>query len=550
MDSEQISKLLGEFDDRLSVIERTLGISKSIVRPPEPPQPEPASPLPPIQGHSAITAPLPQREGSLLGAAGILFFILATAFFIGLAIESGWLTPVRQLAGVGCFGAALIGAGYRLRESDARYASYLPGGGLVVLFMAGYAGHLYYGLYNQDSATILLALTTFLGLSLFRVFKQDFFLVVSIVGTYGVPMLIGVRGVGYLSGILYFTAWDVLFCACAILLGRRQLIVLTAYLALAAYMVQAGMAQVGNSIQLAFQTFQFLLLGSAVLAYSIIRGRALSSVEAWSLFPVLLLFYGLQYAMLGALYPARAPVGGLLSAAVVVGAYHVVRFGLGRATLASAPMVATFTAIALLHVLYLELLPKGFGAWFAFAAAALLAVLSKGPLPYARFWPVYFLIFGVVALEYVQSAFNFDALSTQVVVLQNTGFAILVVGAYLRERNWNGLLLALGLAQALIACARFSSVLAGPVVEPYLTSGLWALLALGLLLFGRMLDDGLLTKSSSWIFATVAVKVLVLDLAQSNSIVRVGALVVIGAVLYLAGMVTRKRRSDSFPGEH
>jgi uncharacterized membrane protein len=442
----------------------------------------------------------------------------------------------------------LIGAGYHLRERDARYASYLPGAGLVVLYMAGYAGHLYYGLYSQDSATILVIVTTFLGLGLFRVFQQDFFLVASIVGTYGVPILIDVQRGSYLSGFVYFTAWDLFFCACAIVLGRRQLIVLVAYLAIFAYLAHAGRAHVSVSVQLLFQTFQFLLVSCAILAYSLLHRKALSGTEAWSLFPVLLLFYGLQYVLCGEIFPGRAPLFALICAGVVVGAYHIARASLGRATLASAPMVATFAAFVLIHVIYLEILPKGMGAWFAFAAMAVLALLSRATLPYSRFWPVYFLVFGMGILQYIQAAFNFESLPSSVVVLHNLGFAILVFGAYIRTSNHNGLLLALGLAQGLIACARISDVLSGPVGSPYLTSGLWAVLALALLVSGRIRNDSLFTKASSWIFAAVALKVLIVDLAQSNSVARVAALLVIGALLYVAGILTRKKHSDSPPG--
>ena len=66
--------------------------------------------------------------------------VLAAVYLIRLAIDSGMLTPGRQvtLAILGAF--ALIGLGLGLRRGNREYASLLPAGGIVILFASIYGG--------------------------------------------------------------------------------------------------------------------------------------------------------------------------------------------------------------------------------------------------------------------------------------------------------------------------------------------------------------------------------------------------------------------------
>jgi uncharacterized membrane protein len=78
-----------------------------------------------------------------LGWGGAVAFALAASYLIRLAIDTGWLTPVRQVAFAAIAGLVLIGTGFALRNFDRQYAGLLPAGGIAILFLSIYGGHLY-----------------------------------------------------------------------------------------------------------------------------------------------------------------------------------------------------------------------------------------------------------------------------------------------------------------------------------------------------------------------------------------------------------------------
>ena len=94
----------------------------------------------------------PSSITSILGWVGSTALVLAAAYLIRLAIDTGWLTPLRQIVFAVLGGAVLIGTGFTLRSADRRYAGLLPAGGIVILFLSVYGAHLRYGLIGPESA--------------------------------------------------------------------------------------------------------------------------------------------------------------------------------------------------------------------------------------------------------------------------------------------------------------------------------------------------------------------------------------------------------------
>ena len=106
----------GEIEKRLAAIEARLGRVESLL--PKASAPPPAQPP---QGDTAKAAPAkpegedrPSLVTSILGWGGAVALVLAAAYLIRLAVESGWLTPVRQVTFAAIFGFVMIGAGFLL----------------------------------------------------------------------------------------------------------------------------------------------------------------------------------------------------------------------------------------------------------------------------------------------------------------------------------------------------------------------------------------------------------------------------------------------------
>ncbi|MEZ4755021.1 MAG: DUF2339 domain-containing protein [Bdellovibrionota bacterium] len=236
MENEQLSRELQELKNRLTRIEEKLGVgTENLVSSEDRTKSKPPEQEFPLLIKKAKSQSAPKRDSNLLGAVGVFFFILAASFFIKLAIDSGWLTPLRQFTGAVIFGCSLIALGFKLKKRDLEYSALLPGAGVVVLFMSAYAGHLYYQLYSSSIAIFLAAAISLLSLYLFTFFAYELFLVVAIVGTYLVPLLISDVSASLAGICLYFLFWAVLYCLCAIYLKRRLLISVASYFAIVVF---------------------------------------------------------------------------------------------------------------------------------------------------------------------------------------------------------------------------------------------------------------------------------------------------------------------------
>ena len=265
---------LRRIEDRLTAIEQRLAF-------PQLPQ---ATPLPPPAA-TPLAAPTPPqptaarpetRTGigisatTVLGWGGVAALVLATAYLIRLAIDSGWLTPVRQVGIAGVFGVGLIATGLLLRDSLRRYGSLLPAGGIAVLFLTVYGAHLYHKLIGPIPATVGVIVICLGALALREHYKTELYTFFAVVGSLTGPYFLHALAARPLDLMIYFAAWDLLFCAYAIRAGWRSVYLVSAYLAFVGFDATWRMAEYSDWMWAAgFQAFQLALYSAATIAYSI-----------------------------------------------------------------------------------------------------------------------------------------------------------------------------------------------------------------------------------------------------------------------------------------
>ncbi len=121
------------------------------------PVPHPAAPPPPPP--SPPKPPLLSTEAALKWA-GILLVVLAAVFFVGTVISRGWIGPELQLAGATVGGLALIAAGFRLLEQNRPWAVALATGGALVVSICAAAANAGLDLIDDYPALALLAVVT------------------------------------------------------------------------------------------------------------------------------------------------------------------------------------------------------------------------------------------------------------------------------------------------------------------------------------------------------------------------------------------------------
>lgn len=476
----------------------------------------------------------------ILGWTGATALVLAAAYLIRLALDAGWLTPERQLGLAVLSGFALIGAGLKLRAVDRQYASLLPAGGLVILFLSIYGAHLYYHFIGAPMATGAVILTCLSALRLGRLFESELYGLFAVVGSYSAPFLLPTLAGSVTDLVIYFSAWSVLFCMYSIWIGHRRTYLLAAYLALLGFhYLWRHMAPGEWQAAFAFQTIQFAIFLGGAIAFSVRHRRPMSWDEALVHLPLLLIFYALQYALLDQHLPALAPWIALGSAGILLLAYLAAHRILGQLQ-SSAMLVGAYVALALFHAGYMELLPDAFAPWIALLALPAVGFYLRAFGKTATVtWPIRALIIIIFALNYlrVMGNWNLDRVPAHDVLALL--FAVELYVAYMLARRLPALhslaTPALYLGHVALMSAAMQ-IFDGQLVVSFT----WGAVALACLALAFKNSDKVLGKSSLLIFAASAAKVMLFDLSSATPLVRIGLLVILGVTLYVGGWMYRK----------
>lgn len=564
-DHDALEQQLAIIEARLARLEKLLRLSvpepASVTQPPAASSEGPASLSPPASP-APLAAPFalqepdsaarPQRASSsapsldttqLLGWSGATALVLAAIYLIRLGIDSGWLTPVRQLVLATLGAGGLIGGGLLLRRHDRQYAAFLPAAGVVVLFATVYAAHLYYGLIGGQAAALGVIAIALLALGLGTLFDSEMYALFAVLGSYTAPLFLpDLRGaMGDL--VIYFSVWSLVFSAYALKSRRRVVYLLAMYLALIVFsLLFTRYLRESWEGALLFQSLQFGIFLSTAVLFSVRLGRPLEFAEAWAHFPALLLFYALQYDLLDRHLHAWAPWIALGTAALLLGAYLLARMSLGAQSQAGRALVSAYIALVLFHAVYLDLLPPFAQPWVGLAILGILPWLarkredSEGLL--AR-WP--FLLAGGLILLLNLANVLLDKAFTQAPVspLLQVLYPAMSYVAYLGLRRDRRLAQA---AQLLLALAHLSAMTAAVrlIDIAALASVAWLAVATLALAAGFVLRDRVLGQSSLLLFLLAGLKIVLFDLANTAPLLRVVVLLVLGLSLYGGGWVYRK----------
>jgi hypothetical protein len=483
-----------------------------------------------------ISSESPSTTSAWLGGTAVLFFILAAIYFLKMVVDSGWLTPMRQFSLAITAGFGFIGTGIKLKDKSERYASLLPGVGLVVLYLTVYVGHLQWALFDGFVAFWLSIAVSFFAVYLFRIFPSDFFLVASICGTYYSTADFPQSG----WTAPYLVLWQLVYSYLAILLKKRTLLGLNGYLGLITWFWSGGFqAAEFNAV---FQAAQFGVFALSVAFYSIITKETLSARESWLLLPVLLIFYFTEYNYMSSfLDTAVVSWIALFFAGALLLLYKITCRSLDKTSLESAPALFLGVAIILTHAGYFRLLPEIYAPWFAIALVLFFSLFAKRSLPFDKFWPLYAFVYGIGGLHYMELISRPESTSgSYETTTLNFIYSGIFLGSYWvvgRSSSQGIWLLLLSLPQALTGFARFSNLILESPDSNYLSSTLSGLLAVSLLFSAYKLLDQVLAKVSLMLLGFVVLKVLLFEIHNATNGIMIIALMAIGCILYISGFI-------------
>jgi len=533
MDPAEIEKRLAGIETRLSRVESSLPkatAASPAARPAAakapPPKPEPGD--------------RPSLVTSFLGWGGAVALVLAAAYLIRLAVESGWLTPERQVACAAISGLVMIAAGFFLRGVNRQYAGLLPAGGVAILFLSIYGAHLFYGFFEATPATVAVIFVCLLSLWLCRVFESDLYALFAVAGSYSAPLLIsGVPSITDL--VIYFSAWGVVFSVFSIWHGRRLIYLLALYLALIIFdFIFRSKAPDAWAAALTFQTVQFAIFGLATATFSIRNNSPLDSASAWGHLPPLLIFYFLQYVLLKRQMPELAPWIAAGSALIVLGLYGATRAVLQRPLPGGEFLLWAYIAVVLFHAGYVESVPHAWAPWVAFAAVPVIAVvtLRQGAGTQAS-WPIWAAVGVIFAINYLRIVFDTDLRPVPGRSALAIVYALELYLGYYFIRNRESVK---GYATLVLYAGHISAMAAALHLldERIVESTAWGVLALACLGWSLWQRDRVLGQSSLLMFGATAVKVLLYDLGGASPLTRIISLVVLGVTFYAGGLLYQR----------
>jgi uncharacterized membrane protein len=534
---EELEKRLGAIEQRLARIEARLFATPAG----SPPKPAPiaAPPRPaPIAVPVTPSEERPSLVTSVLGWGGAIALVLAAAYLIRLAIDTGWLTPMRQVALAVIGGFVLIGAGFALREVNRQYAGLLPAGGIAILFLSTYSAHLYYGLFGAAPAAAAVIGICIGSLWLCRVFRSDLYALFAVAGSYSAPFLLSSLRGSITDLVIYFSAWSVVFSAYAVWHGRRLIYLLAMYLALVGFdIIWRNRAPAEWIHALVFQTVQFAIFGVATAVYSIHHREPLDTRSGLAHLPPLLLFYFLQYALLSRHLPAAAPWIAVGSAAVVAMLYTTARTTLDRPLPGGELLLWSYAALVLFHAGYLESVPKQWAPWVAFVLLPILGLMRlRRASGGGAGWPIWLAVGLIFLVNYLRVILDTDVQGVPARPALAVAYALELYAAYyfVRSKEQFALVAVFVLyAGHISAMAAALHLLDTRIVE----STAWALLALACLGLAWWQRDRLLGRSSLLLFGATAAKVLLYDLSGAPPVARIISLVVLGAAFYAGGLL-------------
>lgn len=559
MNPLEFDNKINSLEARLSLVEAALAKAARQGTVPKPAAPAPAvppaAPVPPPTLQTllrpratAAAGPAPlrviprERSGNWLGIVASICFVFAAAFIIKLSIDSGWLTPERQIGLAVLLGIGLIAAGFALMEADREYASLLPGAGIIVLYVTVFAAHRLYSIISFENAISLVSLVSAVCIWLYTRIREDWYPVTAAVGSYCAPVLLSL-GTSSNFTVYYFLLCSTAFAVISIWVRSRTLTLVSAYLAI---MMTAftGLYLKQDGLIAGMLALNFVVFASGTYLYTRQSLKPLTETESAGFLPLLLFFYAMEYYFIDRLQPGLAPWLSLGFAAILLGLYQSANKWFPEANIGSKSMVYAFVAVVCFHSFYLELLPAAGKPWLFVAITLIIALTpvkiggaqEDGPLRIPAL-----AVLAVLLLEYVGmvshllSGSELSWLAVSLASLVALWAVIYARGEEFAGKNGHGPLLGAAHLLAVSGLYRLTTDTGSLAV-----SASWLFYAVCVIAFAFDRKDEVMAKSAMLVLGFAAGKALLYDAASAPTTVRILCLLLTGAALYGSGFLIRK----------
>ena len=247
-----------------------------------------------------------QSSNYLLMPIAVLGFMLVSFFILRFGVDTGWLTPIKQLFFTVLLSVLFIAAGFFYKELNNEYIRYLPGVGVLLLFLAGFGSTNFYHFFPKNAAFLFIGTVAVCCMLMYQEFRHTIYMIVGAVGAYVIPLYIAGEDNLTLTNS-YFLLMSLIFSGLACWLNLRPVYLLCAYLSLP---ISAIADYHDNDLlhKSLFMLAHFLIFTGGMFVHVYRSKQPLTKVELLGFAPVVLLFFVIQYYTLSQQHPVAAPV--------------------------------------------------------------------------------------------------------------------------------------------------------------------------------------------------------------------------------------------------
>lgn len=531
-------------DEKLQAIEARLNrIEYQLHLPPVTPA-KAQPPAPPAATSQNVTPGTPSlaKSGNWLGIISAICFILAAGFIVKLSMDSGWLTPARQIGIAALFGFILIGVGIKILNVDKEYTSLLPATGIIILFLTNFASYRLYSFTTFENTLVITGAISLLCIGLYLKIRHDIYPLTAAIGAYLAPSILGFD-VNSSFALYYYVICSITFAIISIWVNSRLLIMVAAYLSILVT-ASVGLDLHQDKLVSIIIALQFLIFTIGTFAYTQYVKKPLTEKESWGFFPILLIFYVAEYYFISLNQPDLAAWISIFFAAFLILLYLVAKKLSGH-IMASRAMIFTFVAVVLFHSGYIELLPTDAKPWLFVVIVLGLAFM---PAKYARketnplfYFPIFMLILAILGIEYtrmVLDLYSFQTISWPAIVVSVVSIWLMYIyqNKFINKDESYGYAL-LGAAHLMVILALYRLADAHGSLA---ISFSWLIYAIAIIAFAFIRKDKIMANSALLVLFLAAGKALLYDAASAPTIVRILCLLLTGIVLYGCGFIFKK----------
>lgn len=543
MESDSLKEILlslKQIESRLDYLERRLGVSQVQID---------KSKTEVIKASTALTTPPPlphsskqkeirteaEKPSNLLGLVGVCCLIVAMILLIKFSIDSGWLTPARQLVLAGLFGSALVSAPLFFDSKEKDYLSMLPSAGVVILHLTVYGGVYFHKILDPMIGTGLIWGIGFLSLWLLKKFQEDIYALLSIAGIYIGSFLVK-DSFQSLTGVAgHILIWDIIFVHFAINLKKRFLIAITAYFSLflvAVFGISVDTLESHMAIQLAsIQFLQIIVFMIGTALYSI-WNSTLKETEVLQLLPVFIFFYGLEFYYLDSLNTHLATIFSIGFATLVFGIYSSVKNRMTEDTFESTRLIYAFVTLLLVHSIYFVTfndLSRVIAGFFLL----LVCGLKFEKLNKSEFKGVLYILCLISLCSMLIVLAGPESISREMLIGTGVLYGAMLFIGY--KKSSQALLIAIANIMIVVAIKRIGDILGeiwiGPLSVAY---------AFGCLLYALKSSDKLLAQASLPVIFFAIGRFVFFNFSDLSQLERIISLLLMGGLIYVGGFVYRK----------